>query len=67
MALPMGQKAEDCVTSYKQSEQRPPRQESKANEREEEAGGGWPLRNITTLSEGGRRASEGGESLMGRL
>jgi len=41
----------------------------KANEREEEeaAEGGWPLRNITTLSEGGRRASEGGESLMGRL
>lgn len=43
----------------------------KENEREEEeeeaAEGGWPLRNITTLSEGGRRASEGGESLMGRL
>ena len=40
----------------------------KENEQEEEAAeGGWPLRNITTLSEGGRRASEGGESLMGRL
>jgi hypothetical protein len=34
---------------------------------EEEEKEGWPLRNITTLSGGWERASEGGESLMGRL
>jgi len=33
MALPMGQKAEDCVTSYKQSEQRPPREARRMSER----------------------------------
>jgi len=33
MALPMGQQAEDCVTSYKQSEQRPPREARRMSER----------------------------------
>ena len=33
MALPMGQQAEDCVTSYKQNEQRPPREARRMSER----------------------------------
>lgn len=49
---------EDCVTSYKRSELAGRTAvASKENEREEEVEEeeGWPLRNITTLSGGGRR------------